>query len=103
MAARWADELTGTVEVLAQNKSAVRFIGLHNKVLAATILTDIVSNDAWQELHDVATNAPGYVFDKSRRNCWAAVLRMAETSDINFHPDQILIDKNEKTLQALIQ
>jgi hypothetical protein len=38
-------------------------------------------------VHEQATDAPGYVFDKSRAGCWAVVVRVGITDDAAWAAD----------------
>lgn len=94
--ARWIDPQRGTVSVRAYDKSSARVIGFNNSFLTAAIQgpshLDMVEAgghwEAWRKLHDVATAAPGYIFDKSMRSCWACVVRVGETGDIKWEPEE---------------
>jgi hypothetical protein len=91
--ARWVDPRLGTVHVRAREKAYARIIGLNNSMLRKSAeLTDSLYIDyghsKWKEFHDEATNAPGYIFDKSLRNCWACIMRVGQTTDIAWSPDQ---------------
>jgi hypothetical protein len=55
-------------------------IGLHNGFLQAA-MAGIVQDDDYRALHDRCTDAPNYHFDKSRKACWAIVLRPGMSND----------------------
>lgn len=88
---RWDDPQRGRLKVWARNKSLVRVIGLHNDFLMAA--ADDGGGPAnpgpirkmdeyWKSVHEEVTNAPGYLFDKSKRACWACIIRVGETNDV---------------------
>jgi hypothetical protein len=83
--AKWDDPQAGTLIVACRgDRDMVRVLGLNNQLLI-TALT--VSGQLWEDYrawHDHATDAPGYVFDKSRAGCWAVVIRIGSTSDTRF-------------------
>jgi hypothetical protein len=93
--ARWLDPDKGTVRVKALDQLAVRILGLNNHYLinGARGPTHMAMVEAggqwewWRKLHDEATNAPAYIFDKSRRSCWATIVKVGETNDITWEPD----------------
>jgi hypothetical protein len=90
--ARWEDPDRGTVRVKADSQGAPRILGLNNTFLLGGMLSNQHddscemggSNAAWRKRHDEATHAPGYVFDKAFRACWAAILRVGDTADIKW-------------------
>jgi hypothetical protein len=84
-AARWEEPQSGRLIVAAYDESKVRVLGLNNHLLLSTLMTR--GRPAWETVrhwHDEATDAPGYVFDKSRAGCWAAVFEVGSTSDTRF-------------------
>ena len=83
-AGRWVDPQRGTVEFAEQVAGAAYFIGLHNHFLMSAMPPAYVyqrTDEAWRALHDETTQAPGYLFDRERRNCWACVVRPGASSD----------------------
>jgi hypothetical protein len=90
VAAKWLNPMFGTVVVAARDREKVRLLGLHNGYLTAAI-APARTNLSWpeyQELHNDATNAPTYIFDKSRIGCWAAVARVGSTNDVRWATDE---------------
>jgi len=82
--ARWSDPNAGRMVVNAKDKQYVRVLGINNTFLLEALASPNLNNDSWRHLHDVATNAKGYVFDKEFRNCWACVFKVGETSDVSW-------------------
>ncbi len=91
--ARWEDPYAGKVRVRAHgDRSQVLVIGLHNKYFLGAIEgpthVDMVKAGGqwewWRKLHDLATDAKGYIFDKEKRSCWATIVRPNETNDIKW-------------------
>lgn len=88
--ARWVDPDRGTVVVRAAARELPRILGLNNAFLIPATrglsLLEIEQNEgadgAWRVRHAIAINAPGYVFDKSHRACWACIVKVGETGDI---------------------
>lgn len=101
---RWEDPQRGRLKVWARNKSLVRVIGMHNDFLMAATDEGEAGrgwgpsssgkvrkiDDYWKSVHEEVTDAPGYLFDKSKRACWACIVRVGETSDISWEdaPDE---------------
>jgi hypothetical protein len=99
---RWVDPHAGTVMVRARKRDYAKLIGLNNRMLGAMI--SLVerdgfdySSDKWRELHDAATNAPGYLFDKAHRNCWAVIIGIGSSNDVKWDPKQEDYDKGDFT------
>jgi hypothetical protein len=94
--ARWLDPDKGTVKVRAKDQSRVRMLGLNNTYLIgaakgpthAEMVTAGGQWEWWRKLHDDATNAPGYVFDKTKRACWATLVKVGETNDITWETEE---------------
>jgi len=92
--AKWEDPEAGKLIVAAGARSQVSVLGLHNQllrtVLALPVSPSMPLGQLWEEyrhLHDAVTDAPGYVFDKSRAGCWAVALPVGSTSDIRWATD----------------
>ncbi len=100
MSARWLDPQAGTVKVKARIRSVARIIGMNNSFLRKAIYgfdhQEMVEAggqwEAWRKLHEECTHAPGYIFDESKRACWACIVQVNETRDISWEdeaaPDQ---------------
>lgn len=92
VSARWEDPDRGTVKVRASDRSKARILGMNNRFLVQGTLglpTDLIkqeggTNAAWRKLHDEATTAPGYIFDKGHRGCWACIFQVGETNDVTW-------------------
>jgi hypothetical protein len=106
MAARWLNPDAGTVQVLAMVPDHAFIIGMNNRFLTGAVMT-IMKHSAddsnWRGLHEEVTKAPGYVFDASHRNCWAAVLRVGETKDVSWHPAQEKLKEGGTVEEALFE
>ena len=86
--ARWTDPSAGTVSVRASDRSAVRIIGLNNSFLHACFEQGPAgfSMEDWRAQHERAVSAPGYLFDRSNRACWAVVYEVGQTGDTTWEP-----------------
>lgn len=93
--ARWLDPNAGTVKVRARHREHARIIGVNNSFLIKGYKgfthEEMVAAggqwEAWRKLHDQATDAPGYIFDKSKRACWACIVQVNETNDITWEEE----------------
>lgn len=100
-ATRWQDGTKGLIEITCINGSDnVRVLGLNNLFLIEGMRQKTQrTNMWWQEAHDASTSDVGehYLFHKNRRNCWALLIRVGETSDVIYVPydDVIREDINE--------
>lgn len=80
--AKWEDPEAGKIVVAVRgDRTPVRGLGLSNQLLLPALLSQGQAWEDYRHWHDVATEAPGYVFDKSRAGCWAVVFRIGTTSD----------------------
>jgi len=84
--AKWIDPNNGTVVVAAKIPEHVRLLGLHNGYLIGAIAHQLPALpwSEYQKLHDASTEAPNYLFDKSRIGCWAAVVRIGRSNDVRW-------------------
>jgi len=92
--ARWLDPEKGSVRCRAKDRSKLRIVGLNNKFLVegcrGPTYEDLKVTDRWtwwRKLHDAATKAEGFIFDKDKRACWAAIIKVGDTTDINWEPE----------------
>jgi hypothetical protein len=91
MSARWADPNTGTYRVRAKVKQRARIIGMNNSFLHGSLNlgreTPPNTSEKWRLMHESACDAPGYIFDKSIRNCWACIIKPGDTNDGTWEED----------------
>lgn len=104
-AARWVDPNTGKAEVLTADRDFPRIIGLNNRFLLGA--SKAPAEKTWegkfhQELHASAVEAPGYIFDKNNRNCWACVFRVGETGDVSWNRNQTKVWEGEMLYQEAL-
>jgi len=84
-AVRWRDGDKGLLEVTAfHGEGDVAILGLHNGMVG--MLSIKPEHEGWRNAHDKVTEAPGYLFDKSKRACWAVLVRPGESNDVFFMP-----------------
>jgi hypothetical protein len=88
--AKWLDPNAGTVIVAARNKTTVRLLGLNNAYLIPAINPsgESLSWEEYQKLHLNAVEAPGYLFDKDKIACWAAVVKIGRSNDVRWATDE---------------
>ena len=85
--ARWTDPHAGKAEVRATDRGAVFMLGLNNQMISHAAYGPHEDKD-WRDFHDQATTAPGYLFDKSHRGCWAVLFCIGETGDVKWAPEE---------------
>lgn len=85
----WTDPARGIAKFRARNQQSAFGMGFHNGFLLQGMegLRGLAMPEDWRRLHDEATNAPGYMFDKSRRNCWVLIFKPGTTSDTSWDDD----------------
>lgn len=107
MAARWENPDLGTVQVLAMVPARTFIIGMNNRFLRGAVMLSAGAhaddNRNWRALHDEAAKAPGFVFDSSNRDCWAAIMRVGDTNDISWHPGQERVKAGEAIADVLFE
>ena len=88
--AKWIDSKAGTVVVAARIQPCVRLLGLNNHYLIPAIEPGgrNLQWEEYRELHAQAVEAPGYLFDKSKIGCWAAVVRIGRSNDVRWATDE---------------
>jgi hypothetical protein len=74
--------------VATRDKSKVHGLGLNNSLLRSALSAHGQTWEDYRAWHDTATDAPGYVFDKSRAGCWAVVFAIGSTSDTRWASDE---------------
>jgi hypothetical protein len=83
--ARWENPGAGRLIVACRSdRDMVSVLGLNNQLLLPAVTHRIDGWADYRHWHDHATDAPGYVFDKSRAGCWAVVFRAGSTSDTRW-------------------
>lgn len=93
--AKWDNPVTGTVLVRAKEREYVRIIGLNNSFLMADKPDTLVTgrDEWWRDRHNLATVAPGYLFDRHFRNCWACIIKVGESNDVKWDDNEIVKPK----------
>ena len=101
---RWRDPQKGHLEVTSlHGPHGVLIIGLHNGMLHTAMSRH--TDEQWREIHTDLTKAPGYLFDESKRACWAVALKVGDSNDVWFEPyqpawDQYYRDIHEQDARA---
>lgn len=87
MRARWVDPERGIAEYAAKQTEFAFGVGFNNQFLIPALRGETAMHEDARRLHDLATDAPGYVFDKSGASCWAIIFRPGATSDTSWAED----------------
>lgn len=85
VAARWTDSHRGLAEFWTEAESERRYafvLGLNNHLLQPALEGRLGMHADFRAAHDLATDAPSHVFDKSRCSCWAVVFAVGRTNDV---------------------
>lgn len=89
VATRWRDGDAGVIEVgSAFGPQHIRVIGFNNLFLGAACMPPERTHEQWRALHGWAAGevGTGYLFHTTRRNCWAVVIDIDETTDVIYIP-----------------
>lgn len=81
--ARWIDPRLGTAEFTGHYPSAF-LLGLNNQMFGPALRGETSLFSEAAALHDVATDAPNHIFDKSRAACWAVIVKPGRTNDVTW-------------------
>jgi hypothetical protein len=87
VAARWTDGQRGIMQAAVKypsDKEKVRLLGLNNQLLVRALTTPGQMWEDYRAWHDLATDAPHHIFDKSRAGCWAVIALIGSTSDTSW-------------------
>lgn len=86
----WDDPAAGKLRVSSRLESGhLRIVGLMNGLLLASAAPKAMSDEQWRTTVEGMLDAPGYLFDRSRRNCPVVMLRVGESNDVVYDPDLI--------------
>lgn len=86
----WEDPRRGIARLFSPRVDARdfgRIIGMHNGFLRDAV-QEHGGSPVHRTLHDHHTDAPGYLFDKSQRGCWAIVIAPGESNDTRWASDE---------------
>jgi hypothetical protein len=87
--AKWLDACKGTVVVASECPERVRLLGMNNDYLIAAIRAENISWEIYQKMHEQASDAPGYLFNKDKCACWAVVCEVGRSNDVRWAtPDE---------------
>ncbi len=86
-AARWTDPQRGLAEFRVPADGVMNqcfVLGLNNHLLVPAMEGRLGMFQDFRHYHELATDAPNHVFDKSRAGCWAVVFRVGTTNDVTW-------------------
>lgn len=93
----WLDGAKGLARYHAEDRSQAYMIGWNNDYLVGVVEQQMHHTDALaRQLHERATTAPGYHFDKSRKGCWSIILTPGMSSDTAWATPQELAAARQK-------
>lgn len=59
-------------------------LGLNNRLFGPALRGELGMFEDFRAAHELATDAPNHVFDKSRCGCWAVVFAVGRTNDVSW-------------------
>lgn len=82
----WLDGKRGVARYTAKVPAYAWGLGWNNQFLVGLHdrYGEMLSDPECRELHDKATDAPGYFFDKSRFGCWAIPFKPGMVRDVEW-------------------
>jgi hypothetical protein len=81
----WEDPSRGIAVYFAYDRNVAYGMGVHNGYLTgAHRLHGMAMDQDWRDLHEQCTDAPNYLFDQSRRGCWALIFKPGLTNDTSW-------------------
>jgi hypothetical protein len=82
----WLDGRNGVARYTADATAYAWGVGFNNSFLRiiAESFGDMGTDEEWRMLHDVATEAPSYLFDKSRRSCWVILFKPGKVASVEW-------------------
>jgi hypothetical protein len=84
LSGHWTEPYRGICEFKALDKSRAFGLGLNNHLLMPALRGELAMHEDFRAFHELATDAPGFVFDKTKCGCWAVPFRIGATSDTSF-------------------
>lgn len=87
----WLDGPRGVARYTATNRQTAFGVGFNNRFwLAALVAPERTSSTEWRQLHEDACEAPGYLFDKNRRNCWVVLFKPGTVGSVEWATNEEL-------------
>jgi hypothetical protein len=85
----WIDGARGVARYTAKKPALAYGVGLHSDVLRLVwnLYGTQVNDTEWRDLFDKATDAPNYLFDKSRHGQWVIFFRPERGGDVGWATD----------------
>ncbi len=87
----WLNGQDGTARYSALDHDTAYGVGFNNHFLTAAFGRGEVApfdDPAWRGLHEQAAQAPGYLFDASRRNCWVVFFKPGTALGVEWATDE---------------
>lgn len=88
----WVDGKKGVAQYHARYQVDAFGVGFHNGFLMSALAPKApgFGDEAWRRLHHVSCEAPGYLFDHSRRDCWVILFKPGTVSDVSWATEEEL-------------
>lgn len=90
--AKWINPDAGTVVVASKDRSKVKLLGMNNAYLIPACTQGYLTWSEYQLLHENAVDAPGYLFNKDKVCCWAAIVDIGRSNDVRWATDEEYVE-----------
>lgn len=85
----WLDGRKGIARYTAEAPYYAFGLGVNNRFFQQAFQQDETTSDEdWRRLHEESCVAPGYLFDKSRRNCWVLIFKPDKVVGVSWATDE---------------
>lgn len=65
---------------------------MNNQYLIPACRQSRLSWPEYQQMHEAAIDAPGYLFNKDKVACWAAVVDIGRSNDVRWATDEEYVE-----------
>lgn len=86
----WINGRIGVARYHATLRGCGFMVGWNNRFLDFVINRTNLTNEGAKEMHDHCTNAPGFLFDKNRMDCWSIIHPPGHSSDTAWATEEEL-------------
>lgn len=102
----WEDASKGIARLYSETlmgREYGRVVGFHNGFLREATRSS-KSDIFFRAAHEQAIDAPGYLFDRAKRGCWAVIITPGQSADTRWATDQEwdqkrLVDATERVAE----
>lgn len=82
----WVDGKRGEARYHSPDRAFAFGVGFDNKFLIPALSPNErpSTDEGWRQLHDLTIDAPGYLFNRTRRASWVIVFKPGEASGVEW-------------------